>query len=395
MRNVILSVLGLILVIGSLVIAKKLVDSKKRPRPVPAKVIKTVFVDTVQNTTIPIKIAANGSLIAKRRVELYSEVGGIFKGVDVLFKTGQKYKKGQTLIKIDASEYYASVQSAKSELHNLIASIMPDLRLDYPDIYIKWQKYLDNFDINKQTPSLPKSTSKQETYFITGRNIYSSYYNVKNLEQRLGKYIISAPFEGVLTEALVTEGTLIRQGQKLGEYIDTNIYEMEVAIEREYGDLLQEGKMVQLSNLNKTKTYKGTVSRINGSVNQGTQTITAFIEVADKGLREGMYLEAYLDAKQEENAIEIDRGLLQEGNTIFVVRDSILDNIEVHPVYFSDKKVVLKGVPNKTVILSKSVPGAYSGMLVSIYNSGKSRANVSKSANKGNHSGNKGKAVQK
>ncbi len=371
MRNIILLILGLLIIAGSAVLAKKIADSKTRPKPRPNQVVKTVFVDTIKNASIPIRITANGNLTAKRRLELYSEVQGVFKGGTQLFKTGQVYRKGQALIRINASEYYASVQSAKSNLYNLVTSIMPDLRLDYPEIYDKWQKYLNDFDMNRATPKLPETTSEKEKYFITGRNIYSSYYNVKNLEQRLAKYTITAPFDGVLTEALVTEGTLIRQGQKLGEYINTSVYEMEVAIGKEYADLLRVDKSVTLSNLNKTKEYNGTVTRINGRVDQATQTITAFIEIKDASLKEGMYLEANLDAKNEENAIEIDRSLLQENNKIFVVRDSVLDMINVNPVYFSDKKVVLKGVPDQTVIVSKSVPGAYTGMVISVYDAKK------------------------
>ncbi len=373
MRKIVLAILGLVLIGLALFFAKMIADSKKKLRPRSAKVVKTVFVDTVQNKTVPIVIAANGTLIAKRRLELFSEVQGVFRGGTKLFKTGQKYSKGQTLIRIDASEYYASVQSAKSNLYNLVTSIMPDLRLDYPEVYDKWQVYLNNLDMNKTTPPLPEVTSEKEKYFITGRNIYTTYYNVKNLEQRLSKYNITAPFEGVLTEALVNEGTLIRQGQKLGEYINTNVYEMEVAVGKEYADLLEIGKSVRLSDLNKTKTFTGVVTRINGRVDQSTQTITAFIEIAEPSLREGMYLEAYLDAKAEDNAIEINRSLLQEGNQVFMVRDSILDLIDVNPVYFSDKKVVLKGIPDQTIILSKSVPGAYAGMLISVYGSKKTK----------------------
>ena len=80
-----------------------------------------------------------------------------------------------------------------------------------------------------------------------------------------------------------------------------------------------------------------------------------------------MYLEANLDAKQEEDAIEIDRGLLLEDNKIFVVRDTILDIIDVKPVYFSDRKVVLKNVPDGLTIVSKPVVGAYAGMLVKVF----------------------------
>ena len=367
MRKLILTILGVLLIIASFFFAYKLIESKNKVKPVPQKVVKTVFVDTVKNSTIPIVIPANGNLTAKRRVELYAEVQGIFTPGTTLFKAGQTYRQGQTLIRIDASEYYASVQSAKSNLYNSIAAIMADLRLDFPEVFPKWQAYLNGFDLNKTTPKLPSMASEKENYFITGRGIVSNYYNVKNLEQRLSKYTISAPFDGILTEALVTEGSLIRSGQKLGEFIDPSVYEMEVAISKSFANLLKVGEKVELNNLDGTETFTGIVSRVNGSIDATTQTITVFIEVKSELLKEGMYLEARLDAKQEENAIEINRNLLLDTNQIFVVRDGVLDVVDVKPVYFSDTKVVLKDVPNGAIILSRSVPGAYAGMLVKIF----------------------------
>ncbi|AXT19087.1 HlyD family efflux transporter periplasmic adaptor subunit [Flavobacteriaceae bacterium AU392] len=365
MRKVILTILGLLFVVGAVFGARYLINSKNRVRPVPPKIVKTVFTDIVKNTSIPIVIAANGNLTAKRRVELYAEVQGVFKAGSKLFKPGQEYGSGQTLIHIDASEYYATVQSAKSNLYNSLTAIMPDLRLDFPEIYSKWQQYLNNFDINGTTPELPKMVSEKENYFISGRGIVSSYYNIKNLEQRLSKYSIRAPFRGILTEALVTEGTLVRSGQKLGEYIDPSVYEMEVAISKSYADLLEKGKRVTLNNIEGTQTYEGIVSRVNASIDVATQTVTAFIEVKNKTLKEGMYLEAQLEAKQEQDAIEINRNLLLENNEVYVVKnDSILDVVSVKPVYFSDAKVVLKNVPEGTVIVTRPLQGAFAGMLV-------------------------------
>nr|WP_321222211.1 HlyD family efflux transporter periplasmic adaptor subunit [uncultured Psychroserpens sp.] len=367
MRNIILSIIGIVLIVGSFFIAKRLIDNKKKPKPVPEKVVKTIFTDTVQNGTVQIVIPANGSLVAKRRVELYAEVQGVFRTSGKLFKPGQEYNQGENLIRIDAAEYYASVQSSKSNLYNSIAAIMPDLRLDFPEVFPKWQAYLNGFDLNKSTPKLPEMTSEKENYFITGRGIVSNYYNVKNLEQRLAKYNIRAPFKGILTEALATEGSLIRSGQKLGEFIDPTSYEMEVALSKTYASLLNVGETVKLNNLDNTEEFTGVISRVNGSIDATTQTIIAFIEVNDKSLKEGLYLEAKLNAKSESDAIEIDRNLVLEGNQIYVVRDSILDVMDVKPVYFSDSKVVLKNVPNGSIILAKPVPGAYAGMLVKAF----------------------------
>lgn len=367
MRKIIFTGLGILLIIASIFWAKIIIDSKKKFKPKATKVIKTVFTELVENTTIPIVVTANGNLTAKKRVELFAEVQGIFRKGSKLFKEGQAYNKGETIINIDANEYAASVQSAKSNLFNQLTAIMPDLRLDYPEIYPKWQGYLSRFDMSKSTPALPDMISEKEKFFISGRGILTSYYNVKNLEQRLSKYRISAPFSGVLTEALVTEGSLVRSGQKLGSFISPDVYELEVSVSKTYTDLLKVGESVVLTNLDDDTKYNGKVARINGSIDQATQTVKAFIEVDNKKLREGMYLEAQLDAKKEENAIEVDRSLLLEGNRIFVVKDSILDIIDVQPVYFSDKRVVLKNVPDGITIMSKPLIGAYTGMAVKIF----------------------------
>ncbi|RDY59327.1 efflux RND transporter periplasmic adaptor subunit [Flagellimonas nanhaiensis] len=372
MRKLILSVVaGSVVIFLSIFLAKMISGSKKTRRPPSQKVVKTVFVDTVKNSTVPIMVPANGNLRAKRRVELFSEVQGVFRTGSKLFRTGQEYSSGQTLIRIDANEYYASVQSAKSNLYNLLTSIMPDLRLDYPEIYPKWQNYLNGFDLDKTTPTLPEMSNEKEKFFISGRGVISSYYNVKNLEQRLSKYNISAPFRGVLTEALVTEGTLIRVGQKLGEFINTGVYELEVSVSKTYGDYLTVGKQVELSNLEKTQTFTGKVIRVNGRVDQNSQTITVYIEVEGENLKEGQYLEANLEAKEEPNAIEVDRSLLLENNQIFVVRDTILDVIDVKPVYYTDKTVVLKDVPDDAIIVSKALSGGYAGMEVRVFDAAK------------------------
>ena len=361
-------IIGLVILAIALAIGYSIAN---RDKDIPVKidkVVKTVFVEEVKNDTVSIVIPANGNLVAKNRLELYAEVQGIFRSSAHDFKVGQSYNRGETLLNLDSSEYYASVQAAKSELYNLATSIMTDLRLDYPEIFQKWQTYLDGFDINKSTPQLPETSSQKERYFITGRGLYSAYYNVKNLEQRLGKYRITAPFSGILTEALVNKGTLVRSGQKLGEFIDTSVYELEVSIGKKFSDLLSIGENVNLTTVDGTKEYTGKVVRVNGRVDQTTQTIKVFIELeGSDSLKEGMFLQANLDARDELEAISVPRQLLVDNSQIYIVKDGLLDLIEVNPVYFSDKEVVIKGIPDGTKYLAKSVPGAYAGMRVKVY----------------------------
>ena len=367
MRKILSIILGILLLVGAVFIAKYFIDNKKKPKPTFDKIVKTVFVDEVVNKDIPIIITTSGKLTAKRKIDLFAEVQGVLKPTTKDFKTGTSYIKGEAILRLNSDEFYANLQSQKSNFYNSITSIMPDIRLDYPDEFQKWQTYLNSFDINKTTPKLPIMNSDKEKYFISGRGMNTAYYNVKNLEVKLGKYNLRAPYNGVLTEALVTPGSLVRVGQKLGEFIDPSVYEMEVSVNAEFADLLKKGNTVALHNLEKTKEYKGKVIRINGKVDASSQTIKAYIQVAHGDLREGTYLEADLSARSETNAIEVSRKLLVDNNQLYVVRDSILELIDVDPVYFSAESAVVKGIENGTLMLSKPTPGAYQGMQVKIF----------------------------
>ncbi len=365
-RSIISMVFGLILLVGFIFLAKSIAGGKKKPEQVFNKVVQSVYVDTVKNSDIAIQIDATGNIQAQKKIELYAEVQGIFKSSSNLFKPGQKYNAGSTLLSIDDSEYKASLIAARSGLYNQITAMMPDLNLDYPNIAQKWKAYLSSFDINNSAPSLPGFENDQEKYFVSGKGIVNSYYNVKNMEERLSKYRIAAPFSGILTEALVTEGALIRSGQKLGEFIDPSKYELELAVNESYKDLLKIGNKVKLNNVDGSKNYTGTVKRVNSIIDASTQSIQAFVEVSGKDLNEGMYLEAQLEGKLESNVFEISRKLLLDNKNVYAVKDSTLFLQAVKPIYFTEQTAIVKGIPDGTIILSKSTPSAHSGMVVKI-----------------------------
>ena len=65
---------------------------------------------------------------------------------------------------------------------------------------------------------------------MVGRGIESTYYKVKNLEERLSKYIIKAPFDGILVNGNISDGAFIIPNQTLGEFIDPNNFELSVNI---------------------------------------------------------------------------------------------------------------------------------------------------------------------
>ena len=368
MRKYISIIIGILLIAGSVLIAVVFVKNKSKKKPKTANTARTVTVNTVRNRTIPIEINSTGSLVAKNKIEIYSEVQGVLKISKKDFKAGTYYSKGDVIISINTDEHLANLHSLKSNFHHALLLIMPDIKVDFPTEYEKWQTYLFSFDIDKSIIELPETNSEQEKFFITGKNIYTQYYNVKNLDIRLHKYTIRAPYNGMLTEALVNQGTLIRPGQKLGEFISTQIYELELAVNSSFIDFIKIGNFVDLSNIERTKSWKGKVVRVNGKIDQATQTIRVFVDVKGNDLREGSYLEASLSVNPVENVFEVDRKLLFDENKLFAVADSNLYLINITPVYFNKNTVIVKGLEDGTRLISKLLPGAFDGMKVKINN---------------------------
>ena len=365
MRQYLSIFLSIIILAGAIYAANKLVNREKKTKPLPTKVVQTAFISPVKNGAVAIHIVESGRLVSKNRVEVYAEVQGVMETTTKEFKPGTNFSKGEIMVKIRNDDYYANLQAQKSVLQNLITSVLPDLRLDYPDAYLKWDQYLKHFDMNKPISALPKTSSEKEKFFITGKNIYTTYYNTKNLEIILLKYTLRAPFKGILTDALVTPGTVVRPGQKLGELIDPSIYELEVAISKSLLPDLSIGKKVEVKNPEGNgKSWEGKISRINGKVNTSTQTVNVFIDVRGKDLREGMYMQAKIEGLPKANAFEVSRKLLVDDTNLFIVKDSTLVKVPIIILHKTNETIIVRGLADNSQLVISPISGAYAGMAV-------------------------------
>ena len=79
MRNTILSILGILTIVGAIFLGKYLINKNQKPKPKFKRQIKTVFVEKIENKEIPIILSASGNLIAKNKIEIFSEVQGVLK----------------------------------------------------------------------------------------------------------------------------------------------------------------------------------------------------------------------------------------------------------------------------------------------------------------------------
>jgi membrane fusion protein (multidrug efflux system) len=355
-------------VVIAAVIASSISGMKKPAERKPIeKVTKQVRTIPVKNQTLATKLEITGRLMANQKVEIFAEVGGMLLPNGNRFKEGNSFQKGQTLARIDNEEQRLNLLAQKSALMNQITLMLPDLKSDYPESFPAWEAYIQELDVNQELKPMPKPVSDQEKYFISARNLYNLYYTIRSQEKRMEKYTITAPFSGALASTNITEGTLVRIGQKLGDFMDTWSYELEAAVNEEDVEILKMGSKVMLASDNSDETWTGTVSRISKIIDPATQTVKVFIKTSGKGLKEGMYLKGTLSGRQVNQAFEISRNLIIDQNKVFILQDSVLKFVEIDPIHLTTETAIVKGLEDGMMLLSETLAGGYEGMEVESY----------------------------
>ncbi|MDB4088651.1 HlyD family efflux transporter periplasmic adaptor subunit [Flavobacteriales bacterium] len=369
MKKTIQSIIGAVLILAfSGWVFGVFSSSKKTPEKNTTVTLKSVVTKKVVNSVLPIQIKSTGSILAKDRTVLYSEVQGIFQQTSKPFKPGVRYSRGQALIRINNTEYAASVKSQRINFKSLITGTLADIQFDYQEELITWKNYANSISPDKSLPALPKSSNENFTNYISGKSVFSNYYSIKNLETRLAKYVITAPFSGVLVVANITPGTLVSPGQKLGEFIKIGIYELELNVNASMTDFLKLGKKVTLFNTDHSSSYQGVVSRINSQIDRASQTVQLFVEVRSNDLSEGEYLEADINAQNVSNVYEINRSLIVDENNVFIVEDGLLVKQPISIIHTNENSLIVKGIKDSSELIAVPVPGGYEGMKVSIKN---------------------------
>ena len=365
-RKIISVFSGLIILLIAYFISSLIINSEEETLNNNTNITHLVNSINIKNQSNPISVKVNGSLKSKHQIEIFSEVQGKLERSSKEFKSGQNYSKGNVLIKIDSKEFLASVKQNRSQLQNLVASVLPDIKLDFPKSFPQWENYFKEFNVNSNTKPLPDHNSEKEKFYIVGKGLQSQYFRLKNLEERLNKYTLLSPYDGTLKESYVSEGALISPGQKLGTFINTDLFELEVSVPSKYGNKLEIGKEVTLNSTYNTN-HSGKIIRINNSIDYNSQSIRVFIEFKSEELKDGMYSEVEIPLGTIDDSFLLSRSLLINNSFVYFINtDMTIGLMNVEPKFYDDEYVVVKGLDDGLQILKSYIPGIYDGMKVKI-----------------------------
>jgi multidrug efflux pump subunit AcrA (membrane-fusion protein) len=308
-----------VLLIGAWIISSIFSSQNK------ADLRKAVEKSTPEETVILVKteiqilvIKTSGRMYAFNKVEIFAEVSGILETSSNRFKAGQRFNNGDVMININSDVFRNSLLAKKSNLLNQLGFLLADAKVDFPDSYQKWESYLSNFDMHKPLDALPSDLTKRETQYLASHNILNLYYEIKSMEATFDKYTIEAPYNGIVTESNINPGTLVRNGQKLGEFINTTLFEMSTPVKASEIRKLSIGDEVELTTVDNNKLYRAKVVRINSTIDQQTQSVQVYIQSNEKGILDGMFFNAIMKVESGQKLARLPLGAVNSSNQVKV-----------------------------------------------------------------------------
>lgn len=363
------TLVAIALLIAGYIFYTKIMDSKADPKIRKAQLkirkIKTVEVEYSESQLLEIK--SYGRVKSVGRFDLVSEVGGeILRNTQAL-QVGQRFKSGAVLLNVDNRIQALNLKAIKSDFIKLISSVLPDLKVDYPQDYEKWKNYFEIVDQDKKLPALPSMESGSIKSFIVNKNILKQFYTIQGEEVKLEKYTIRAPFDGVIEKVFVQEGSGINPGAKIASLASASKLEVEVPLSTEEISFVKLGSVAILKDEKSGKSFTGKVSRIGDVVQSNTQSINVYVSLAsDVELYDGSYLSLTIQASKVNESFRIPRKAIKDHGVVFIYsereveKDSVkqiegfvtMDTAEI--VFSTPNYVLIKGIENKKHLIVES-----------------------------------------
>lgn len=344
--------------------AETIRESKITDSLIHESTLKTVNAIKIINSDIHSEIKSSGRVVSLNNITITSEVGGKING-NFSIKKGTNFKKGDVLFKIKNTEIKLLVDAKKSNFMNLISNNLADIKLDYPQDYIKWDDFFNSISFNTPISKLPETTTSKEKNFIISRGIMAEYLSLKSDEEKLKKYTIKATFDGVISKSYTDLGANINMGSPIIDVIRKGEMEIELTVNTSEINFIEIGNTVHFTDNN--NNFDGTITRKGSFVNQNTQSISVFAEINSRNqlLYNGMYLESIIKTKKNKDVCKISRRSIFSDNKIFTINSN--NELEIKSINIISNKgnnVIVDNIINNTIVVSEPLINIKEGTIV-------------------------------
>ncbi len=296
-----------------------------RPEPTRRKAPEnpvSVEVTTVAPQSYIVRLRSRGVVTPRRETTLVAQVAGVIREVSPRYQVGERFAKGEWLLRIDPRDYRIAVTLAESRL------AQARLRLAQEEARAEqarrdWERLGEPGKPSELTLRIPQLRSERAA-------VAAAEAELEKARLDLQRTRIRAPYAAQLVEKRVDVGQFVTPGTPVALIQEVERLEVRLPLtSRQLAFLpLTEKPAVTLSWTAgpEMRTWPARILRAEGVVDPGTQQRFVVAELekpAKKGdpPPSGQFVEAAIEGRRLDEVLVIPNGAVRAGNAVFVVDD--------------------------------------------------------------------------
>jgi len=375
-------------------------SKKQESVPVTDKTLQ-VTAARAQQRTVAKSIYITGSLLPDESVNVVAEVAGRIARIHVDF--GQPVRKGQLLVELDQRELNLRVERARGTLGQAFARLglspnatsanvastpaLEQARALLAEAQFKYEsgkKLVESGDISRERFQEIERAYKQQKAGVESAEydlrtqlaaIQSLEADVKLAEKSLSDAKIYAPFDGSVTERLVSPGQYLKENTVMMRLVKAWPLRLRVEVPESAAAAVAVGRDVIFhTDAIAGERFKATVRELNVQLDATSRTLMAEARVAkaDERLRPGMFVRVELITDPESQIVTVPASsvyTIAGLNKLFVLEGGVAKERKVPPSNYRENgwvSVPADMVKPGDLVATSELPTLYEGMKVDV-----------------------------
>lgn len=374
--KIILPLLILVIGLAGFNMMGKLKKTPQRQRPPQQGIL--VDVVALEAKTHQVTVHATGTVQAEQEISLVPEVSGKVSWISPQLVSGGFFKKGETLLKIETSDFQLAIEKARAEIAQVQVALATE-REQAKLALAEWDR-IDIPDKGKPGPLVTREIQMQQQQ----ANLAAAEANRQQALLNLQRTELKAPFNGRIHQEQVDLGQYLRAGTSIGDFVGTDRAEIHVPLpttELAWLDIPSSAQkdgataIIRLPDNNNT-IWHGKLERSLGEIDPTSRMATVVVVVDDPyqlkhtlnqpTLPNGLFVEIELQGEKFTDIISIPRDALHADNLVWIADDD--NRLNLRPVEIlrrEQQQILLKGgVEAGEKLVLTTLSGATDGILL-------------------------------
>jgi membrane fusion protein (multidrug efflux system) len=311
----------------------------------PAPALKVVTATAAEAPT-PEVIVLTGRVAADQRSDVTSDTQG--KVINVMIARGQRVKLGQAVVQLDTR---SAALCAREAAANLAAA--------------KAQKDLADQECARTKSLLDKGAITKSEYDRQMTQCTAAIEQVAAVTARtqmmaksVADGIVRAPFDGIVSEKMVSPGEWVAPGRPLFTLVDDDPLKVEISVSELGVTLIKENQRVELVAVaHPDKKYGATITRLGAEIGRTRSLIVE--ATVDKGsdLVPGMFVEAHVKVGEVARPVVPQDAVVKRGKRwhAFVIKNGEAEErlVQLGPAPGPGQVSIVDGVAKGEKLIAK------------------------------------------